>query len=171
MRLSHGERTLVLPSMLLVAALALAAWTVSRAFMPAARSDYSMRRAPAEPTAIPEREPMEAGALEEIVDHDLFHRERRKPASPFRRPDEIAAARAPVVAPGPAATLRLIGTVLAGGKDAVALCQVGGDVPRLVRVGGTIGGYTLHRVEPGRALFTSSSGETTDLRVLKVDPK
>jgi hypothetical protein len=68
----------------------------------------------------------------------------------------------------PAATLRLLGTVLESGKDAFVLCQLGAEAPKLIRQGGTLGGYTLRKIEPGRAIFTSPTGETVDLRTYKV---
>ena len=108
------------------------------------------------------------GLLKEVVDHDPFHPERRRPAVPFRLPAEqaaIAAQPAPVVTP--AATLRLLGTVVTPGQDAFVVCQLGNDAPKVVRVGGKIGDLTLRKIEPGRAVFHSPNGEAVDVRVAK----
>jgi hypothetical protein len=106
------------------------------------------------------------GLMEKTVDHDPFHPERRRPTVPFRLPSEQAAA-SPTAPPPVAATLQLLGTVVTPGQDAFVLCQLGNEPPRVVRVGGKVGGYTLRRIEPGRAVFISPDGETVDVRVSK----
>jgi hypothetical protein len=39
-----------------------------------------------------------------------------------------------------------------------AVCRVGSEPARMVRVGERIGAYTLARVEPGRAILTGPGG-------------
>jgi hypothetical protein len=108
------------------------------------------------------------GLMEETVDHDPFHPERRRPAVPFRLPGEKGPAAAVVAPPpNPAATLQLLGTVVTPGQDAFVLCQLGNEPPHVVRAGGKIGGYTLRRIEPGRAVFLSPDGGTVNVRVSK----
>jgi hypothetical protein len=115
--------------------------------------------------AIEESTALPPAFIARIVDHDPFHPERRRPKTPFRLPAEEAAARPAPVTPAPAAQLRLLGTVVTPGSDAFAMGQLGADAPRVIRVGGTLGGFTLRRIEPGRAIFTAPNGESMDLRV------
>jgi hypothetical protein len=60
--------------------------------------------------------------------------------------------------------------VITPGQDAFVMGQIASDPPRVLRVGGTLGGFTLHRIEPGRAVFIAPNGETMDLRVSKAGP-
>lgn len=171
MRVTSRERPLVAAALMLGVATALTIWTLQRAFGATNHSVPAPVSASLALPPVPDREPVASALLDEIVSHDLFHPERRRPTVPFRRPSEIAAARAPVASPvASPAPLRLLGTVLSGAKDAFVVCQLGSEAPHVVRAGGTIGSYTLRKIEPGRALFTSPSGETTDLRVTKAGP-
>lgn len=70
--------------------------------------------------------------------------------------------------PSRASTVKLVGTVTATDGGGFAMCQVGDETPRIVRVGQTIGGLTLEKIEQGAALFVSASGERIELRVPKV---
>jgi hypothetical protein len=164
----YRDRSLAGAASLLGVSVLVSAWTFQRVLASDARSDAVAPAAELSVATIPEREPPAGTLLEETVNHDLFHPERRRPTVAFRRPEEIAAARAAASKPvGPAPPLRLLGTVLSGAKDAFVVCQLGGDTPHIVRVGGSISGYNLRKIEPGRAIFTSPSGETSDLRVTK----
>jgi len=106
-----------------------------------------------------------ATLVTETVDHDPFHPERRRPTTPFRMPGVPASA--PTAAPTPVAALRVLGTVVTPGEDAFALCQLGNEPPKVVRMGGKVGDFTLRKIEPGRAVFLSPDGETIDVRVSK----
>lgn len=113
-------------------------------------------------------------ALAMAVEWDPFHPERRRASVPFRFPDEIedlevALAGSLTNASAPEPALRLVGTVVApsAGGDAFAMCQLGDEPPRVVRTGEQIGDYTLKRIEQGRALFLSPTGETVDVSVPK----
>ena len=60
-------------------------------------------------------------------------------------------------APDPGA-VRLVGTMLFPDGRAAAVCRVGSEPARMVRVGERVGAYTLARVEPGRAILTGPRG-------------
>lgn len=86
---------------------------------------------------------------------------------PFRpAPAEVPIAAAagaglpPVPPPSePAAgAIRLVGTMLFPDGRAAAVCRLGSEPARMVRVGERIGAYTLARVEPGRAVLTGPGG-------------
>jgi hypothetical protein len=64
----------------------------------------------------------------------------------------------PASSPAPVAPVRLVGTMVFPDGRAAAVCQVGSEPARIVRVGEAIGGYTVARVEPGRALLTGPGG-------------
>lgn len=63
--------------------------------------------------------------------------------------------------------LRLVGTVVDGASGDFALCQLGADAPKVVRVGQTIGTYTLRSITQGAAAFDSPAGDRVELRVSK----
>lgn len=64
-----------------------------------------------------------------------------------------------------AAAVSLIGTVVRAGGGSVAVCRLGSDAPRVLRIGEHIGGLTLLEVEQGRAAFRDSSGARVALRL------
>jgi hypothetical protein len=85
------------------------------------------------------------------VDHDPFHPERRRPGTRFRLPADA------VTGSSVQHPVRLLGTVVLPGGLGFALCQLGGEPPRRVRIGERVSDLTLVRVEPGRAVFKSES--------------
>jgi hypothetical protein len=92
------------------------------------------------------------------------------PFSPSRTRAEtrVASAAEPVVINRqPAAPLQLIGTVMDPAGGDFALCQLGADAPKIVRVGQSVGSYTLRRISQGSASFESSNGDRIELRVSK----
>jgi hypothetical protein len=97
--------------------------------------------------------------LDRAVDRDPFATEQN--AAPIRE-----AAQAPVTLAS-SQPLRLVGTVVDGASGDFALCQLGGDAPKIVRVGQSIGTYTLRSVTQGAASFDSPGGNRLDLRVSK----
>jgi hypothetical protein len=102
-----------------------------------------------------------AARMAAAVDKDPFHPERRRPDQPFRLPDEGAP---PPGAPAEIVGPRLIGTGVAPGGG-FAICQLPGGPARLIHVGEKLGNLTLHSVEPGRATFTTASGDSVVVRV------
>jgi hypothetical protein len=114
-----------------------------------------------------EQTELPGGLLEETVEHDLFHPERRRPSVAFKLPGDANSATPVAPTSAPAATLRLLGTVVSAGQDAFVMAQLGAEPPHVVRTGGKVGGFTLRKIEPGRAVFISPNGETVDLRVSK----
>ena len=168
----YRERPLAAGALLLVAAVVVAGWTVWRAVRldPLPRSERKLGVV----TLALEVGPADTMSDERFaatLDRDPFHPERRRPTEAF----QIAADPAPAapsaeapVAPAPAApTIRLVGTVVTPGGDAFAMCQLGSEPPKVVRPGGRLGEYTLQKVEQGRAVFRSASGETVDLHAPK----
>ena len=93
--------------------------------------------------------------------------ERRRPLARYRVPgDAQAVVEAPALRPAPG-SLTLIGTVISASGRSFAMCQLSAETPRVVRVGETIGAYTLRRVEQGEAFFVSDAGERLEIRVPK----
>lgn len=92
----------------------------------------------------------------------------RLPNDPFRPgrllPEAIAAAAAApdTVLPVSVAAIRLLGTVLrpTGG---FALCQLPGEVPRIVHVGERLGELTLVVLEQGHVVFEAPKGARLQL--------
>lgn len=97
---------------------------------------------------------------------DPFRPDRRPPAEPFRMPGEALPSDSVVESLAPASAIQLIGTAVSDGGGFV-MCQLGSDPPRLVRVGQSIGGFTLLSVGRGRAAFRDRAGQALDLRVPK----
>lgn len=96
----------------------------------------------------------------------------RAPFSPTR---ERPGAPAPTSAPGWEATdaaaaparppLRVVGTVVGDDSSSFAICRVGQERPKLVRLGETIDGRRLVRIEPGSASFVGADGARITIRV------
>lgn len=117
-------------------------------------------------TSVPERVAQPAAPIVAAVEKDPFRPERRRPDRRFRMPGDPPAVRATAPA-RPAATVRLVGTLLAP-DGGIAMCQVGTQAPKLVRVGETIEGLTLKAVASGQAVFQSSTGSPVVIHVAKV---
>jgi hypothetical protein len=96
---------------------------------------------------------------------DPFRPERRPAPVPFRMPGE-ALAGTEADQPAPAQAIVLIGTAVASGGG-FAMCQIGSEPARLVRLGERLAGYTLRSVGQGRATFRSESGQVIEVRVAK----
>lgn len=60
------------------------------------------------------------------------------------------------------AAIRLLGTVVRP-SNSFALCQLPGDVPRMIHVGEKLGEMTLISIEQGRAAFQAPHGGRLDL--------
>lgn len=74
-----------------------------------------------------------------------------------------ASVAAPVAAPEQ--VVALVGTVVRPDGGGIAVCQVGNQPPRVLRVGERIGGLTLLEVGQGRAAFRNQTGATVSLRL------
>jgi hypothetical protein len=81
-----------------------------------------------------------------------------------RLPDAVTdEAPAPETAlPVSVAAIRLLGTVVRP-SNSFALCQLPGDVPRMIHVGEKLGEMTLISIEQGRATFQAPHGGRLDL--------
>lgn len=149
---------------LLLASLAVLAWSVRRALVLDPVPGSYLRSS--ESAVVISREPAELGAarLAGAVDRNPFHPERRRPGERFRLPGEgdSAAIGAEKVQP---AALMLIGTAVLPEGRGFAMCRWGGDTPKLVRIGERIGDVTLREVKRGVAVFTSATGERLELKV------
>jgi hypothetical protein len=100
------------------------------------------------------------------VDVDPFHPERRRPVGRFRMPgDRLIVVEAAEPSPSPPPALRLLGTVVLLDGGGVAMSQLNGEPPRLVRVGERIGDYTLRSVRQGHAVFVDRQGSPLQLHV------
>jgi len=101
------------------------------------------------------------------VGKDPFHPERRRPARRFQMPaDQAALAARRLENQATAASLRLIGTAVSGDGRGFAMCAWQGGTPRIVRVGEQVSGWTLLKVTPGAAEFTTPAGRVV-VRVQK----
>ena len=85
-----------------------------------------------------------------------------------RLPNELAqAAAAPeTVLPVSIAAVGLLGTVVRPGGG-FALCQLPGDVPRIVHLGEKLGELTLVALEQGRVVFQAPRGARLELTLTK----
>ncbi len=121
---------------------------------------------PVEPIpAVALRAPTPPAARQTAVGANPFRPERAPPAVAFRMPADHEAA--PEFAPQARPGLVLIGTAVLPGDRGFALCQVGGEAPRLVRLGEQVGGYTLKTVAQGSATFLAANGTSMDVTVPK----
>lgn len=100
------------------------------------------------------------------VEADPFHAERRRPAVAFRLPGE-GVPEAPVATQPQTPVLALIGTALLPEGRSFAMCRLGTDPPKVVRVGEQVGGFTLKAVTQGRAVFLTAQGGTLEVGVPK----
>ena len=85
-----------------------------------------------------------------------------------RLPNELvtAAATPETALPVSVAAVGLLGTVVRAGGG-FALCQLPGDVPRIVHLGEKIGELTLVALEQGRAVFQAPRGARLELTLTK----
>ena len=110
-------------------------------------------------------------ALDATVERAPFRPDREPPALRFGESAEVAAAPAPANAPPPPAEgrpmLRLAGTVVQADGRSFVMCEWMAEPARVVRIGDTVGGFTLRAVHQGWAVFRAPSGEAVELRVPK----
>jgi hypothetical protein len=128
------------------------------------------------PPATIQGEPVRQAAMEARTAHPLrealvaterdpFRSDRRRAPWRFRPEEPAPVFTASVTADAPPQSLRLMGTVALPAGRGAALSQLGSQPARLVRVGETIGEYTLQAVQQGAATFVSSTGERLELKV------
>lgn len=110
------------------------------------------------------RAPTPPALRRSAVEANPFRPERGPAALAFRMPSDQADTPVVSIARSP---LRLIGTAVLPGNRGFAMCQVGSETPKLVRLGEQVGGYTLTAVAQGAATFTTTTGTTLDLQVPK----
>lgn len=104
--------------------------------------------------------------VDSAVAHDPFNPDRE----PARRNAMLAAqTREPVLQNGAAQTaeVRLLGTALLGGSASFATCQLGVEPARALRVGESIAGLTLTRIDQGRVVFRSARGDSMELHIFR----
>jgi hypothetical protein len=101
--------------------------------------------------------------VDDAVSSDLFDKSRKRPSVRYRLPGE--ADPAPLAVKQGPPRMSLIGTMIGGPATSFALCQLAGEAPKLVRLGGRIGVYTLRAVEKTKATFALDDGTTIEVRV------
>lgn len=112
------------------------------------------------------------GAIEARTDRPDGDRAADLTRDPFRAGgrlpnDGARAAREPETAlPVSVAAVGLLGTIVRPGRG-FALCQLPGDVPRIVHVGEKIGELTLIALEQGRAVFQTPRGARLELTLTR----
>lgn len=104
-----------------------------------------------------------ANLLRVAVAADPFRPDREPASVAFRMPGETATA-SPAAPP---AQLFLVGTAMLPDGKSFAMCRVGDEQAKVVRLGDRIGTYTLRSVEQGRAVFQTAQGSTLEVRVPK----
>ena len=118
-----------------------------------------------EPAASPMPNAQSGDAEPAAVSADPFRAERRPSAVAFRMPGEALAGGAANQAETPQAIV-LIGTAVQSGGG-FAMCQIGSEPARLVRLGERLAGYTLRAVGQGRATFRTATGQLIEVRVAR----
>lgn len=158
---------LLIPGGLLAATLVASAYSVVHLVRP-----VTLPTASAEPAASWRARPAAASRSESVraelnaaLTADPFRPERRPPPVPFRMPGEALSGNN-ADQPTPVQSIVLIGTAVSDGGG-FAMCQLGSDPPRLVRLGERLAGYTLRSVGQGRATFRTETGQTIEVRVAK----
>jgi hypothetical protein len=130
--------------------------------LPAALAATAVTDAPVPQTRSPSPHELEQAAVEA----DPFNPARRRPAVAFRLPGEgIPEPQTPATTE--AGSLALIGTAVLPEGRSFAMCRVGTEAPRVVRVGEQVGGFTLKTVSQGRAVFLTAQGTTLEVGVPK----
>jgi hypothetical protein len=155
-------RRLIAPSLFLLIAAVASVWTAVGLFrpveLPAPKADQG--RAGAD-SAVRVKEETTVS-----IEANPFRRDRQAAPARFRMPGE--GAEVPVGSSAPAASsLVLIGTAVLAGGGSFAMCQIGAEPPKLVRVGERYAGFTLRRVSQGHATFSTPTGKSLEVRVAK----
>ena len=141
-----------------------AAWSFRRAVLTDSLPTAAAVAPRSTAVAVGTRVPVTATKLAAAVGKDPFHPERRRPSQRFRLPGEGSTAGNDTTQT--AGVFKLIGTATMA-EGGFAMCQLGAEPPKLVRIGERIGDLTLKNVQPGRALFLTSGGKRYEARVPK----
>ncbi len=141
----------------LVLALAIGAWTTSRAIridpVPAAAPPtFASAEALAKPGMVV---PADIGA---VVALNVFSPDRKAPSRRYRLGGYVDDEAAPQ-APQPV----VLGTSVAAGDRSFAICRIGDGPATVVRVNDRIGGYTVKSIERGRVVFATPVGERLEI--------
>lgn len=147
-----------------VLAASLAGWSAARAVRLDVLPPIESAARAAEVVAFGPRAATPEPIARVAVDKDPFRAERRPPTERFRLPGEDAA---PPERGTDARAMTLIGTAVLPEGRGFAMCQLPGEQPRLVRIGESIGTFTLTAVAPGRATFRATGGGSLEVRVPK----
>jgi len=167
MRRLRVSPLLLIPGGVLAATLAASAYSIVRLVQPIAFPAAAAEPADswrARPTAAPRSEPVRA-ELNSAHTADPFRPERRPAPVPFRMPGEALSGN-DADQPAPVQSIVLIGTAVSDGGG-FAMCQIGSEPARLVRLGERLAGYTLRSVGQGRATFRTETGQTIEVRVAR----
>ena len=167
MRRLRVSPMLLIPGGLLAATLVASAYSVLRLVRPVALPTASAEPSDswrARPTAGSRSEPVRA-ELNPALTADPFRPERRPAPVPFRMPGEALSGN-DADQPAPVQAIVLIGTAVSDGGG-FAMCQIGSEPARLVRLGERLSGYTLRSVGQGRATFRTETGQLIEVRVAK----
>jgi hypothetical protein len=131
--------------------------------LPQPRAEASMGRRP----GIVQRAATAPALVVAAIESDPFHPDRRRPTIAFRFPGEARSDVAATPASVPREAMRLIGTVVQSAGKGFAMCQLGNEPPRILRVGERVGELTLKQVEQGRAVFLASDGSRVEVQAPK----
>lgn len=105
-----------------------------------------------------------AGLVEVAIESNPFRPERAPAEVAFRLPSDQPATTAASKTELP---IILVGTAVLPDDGSFAMCRVGGEPARVVRIGDRIGEYTLRRVNQGLAQFESAQGRMIEISVPK----
>lgn len=151
-RLGAGIPTLRLALVGVALAAAMAGGTLVRALRPPKATSVV-----AETIAVPSM--VRAGGdpldLSPIAD-DPFHPTRTPPAKRYRLANAMAQSTSPLA---DERGLAVLGTVVGAQDSSFAICSVGNEPPKTIRVGDSIGGYRAETIERGRVVFLSPEGQ------------
>lgn len=100
-----------------------------------------------------------------IADNDLFSIDRTAPSRPYRMPGDPDPS-------APAAPLpekpTVLGTAIATDGQHFATVRLGNGSPMLVRVGDTIGQWTVRSIERGKLVLATAAGQRAEVTVSKL---
>ena len=149
----------------LVAAAAVLAWSLREALVITAPAPSFVRRDSIPRDELPSPPSPSTDRVTTALGKDPFNSERRRPGARFRMPGtELVTRRA---ARPLGARLRMIGTSARPDGTGFVMCAWEGGAPRILRLGERVGDWTLTKVLPGAAEFTTSSGPPVVVHVPK----
>ena len=105
--------------------------------------------------------------LEAIGANGIFQPDRNPLPYRYRMPGESAPSDASV--PEPAKPV-VLGTVIATDGGHFATCQLPGGRPKVVRVGDTLGDYTVMAIERNKVVFKNAAGTLMEITATRPGP-